>query len=274
MLGNQEIFPAHQTAAQPLVNHQWVDPQGKLIGCPNLNSFTMHSSLGQITQSVIEEFRRTPPSLINQGFNQGPTLQYPMTGQQSGVQGRSPGYPAFSGYSPYTSPSLPPPVQSSGASVPEANDGDLRVPDVFATFPELKTKSLTELNELLNEEDKVLEMIQKMSEVMKMKEDREKLSNSCIELAKENLSRKPKIQQMRQWVGEKNTLFERSREEFERDQEKLMSLSDTLHPTNIQTNLKVALMEAEEESENTVEEFLNSELFLNSGLFLKWLFLN
>jgi hypothetical protein len=41
-------------------------------------------------------------------------------------------------------------------------------------------------------------------------------------------------------------LFERSREEFERDQEKLMSLSDTLHPTNIQTNLKVALMEAEE----------------------------
>ena len=69
-------------------------------------------------------------------------------------------------------------------------------------------------------------------------------------------------------------MFERSREEFERDQEKLMSLSDTLHPTNIQTNLKVALMEAEEESENTVEEFLNSELFLNSGLFLKWLFLN
>jgi hypothetical protein len=38
--------------------------------------------------------------------------------------------------------------------------------------------------------------------------------------------------------------------------------------------MKVALMEAEGESENTVEEFLNSELFLNSGLFLKWLFLN
>ena len=64
-------------------------------------------------------------------------------------------------------------------------------------------------------------------------------------------------------------MFERSREEFERDQEKLMSLSDILHPTNIQTNLKVALMEAEEESDNTVEEFLNSELFLNSRRILK-----
>lgn len=56
-----------------------------------------------------------------------------------------------------------------------------------------------------------------------------------------------------------NQLFERSREEFERDQEKLMSLSDTFHPTNIQTNMKVALMEAEEESEKIVDDFLNSK---------------
>ncbi|CAC5414524.1 VPS37 [Mytilus coruscus] len=265
---------------EPLVNHTWVDTQGKLIGCPSLSSFTMHSSLGQITQSIIEEFRRSPPSLVSQGFNPGAPIQYPHTGLQPGAQGGAPGYPMYGGYNPYTSPSLPPqtvttptvpssssgpstvttptvPSSSSGPSVP---DDELRVPDVFAAFPELKTKSLTELNGLLNEEDKILEMIQKMSEVSKMKEDREKLSNECIELAKENLSKKPKIQQMRQWVGEKNQLFEKSREEFERDQEKLMSLSDTFHPTNIQTNMKVALMEAEEESEKVVDEFLNKKM--------------
>lgn len=38
-----------------------------------------------------------------------------------------------------------------------------------------------------------------------------------------------------------------------------MSLSDTFHPTNIQTNMKVALMEAEEESEKIVDDFLNSK---------------
>ncbi|XP_071125119.1 vacuolar protein sorting-associated protein 37A-like isoform X2 [Mytilus edulis] len=250
---------------EPLVNHPWVDTQGKLIGCPSLSSFTMHSSLGQITQSIIEEFRRSPPSLVSQGFNPGAPMQYPQPGPQPGAQGGPPGYPMYGGYNPYTSPSLPPqtvtaptiPSSSSGPSVP---DDELRVPDVFAAFPELKTKSLTELNGLLNEEDKILEMIQKMSEVSKMKEDREKLSNECIELAKENLSKKPKIQQMRQWVGEKNQLFERSREEFERDQEKLMSLSDTFHPTNIQTNMKVALMEAEEESEKIVDDFLNKKM--------------
>jgi hypothetical protein len=29
---------------QPLVNHQWVDPQGKLIGCPNLNSVSLKNA--------------------------------------------------------------------------------------------------------------------------------------------------------------------------------------------------------------------------------------
>lgn len=247
---------------QPVVNHPWVEPTGKVTGCPNLNSFTMHSSLGQTTQNIIEEFRRTSPSIVTHGFNPG---SYSLTGQQPGVQG---GYPMFSGYNPYTSPSLPPqtvsspPTMESGSSsnVTEGTDDDVRVPDVFTAFPELKTKSLSELNDLLNEEDKILEMIQKMSEVMKMKEDREKLSNTCIELAKDNLSKKPKIQQMRQWVGEKNTLFEKSREEFERDQERLMSLSDTFHPSNIQTNLKVALLEAEEDSEKVVDEFLNKKM--------------
>ncbi|CAG2215206.1 VPS37 [Mytilus edulis] len=178
---------------EPLVNHPWVDTQGKLIGCPSLSSvlltFTMHSSLGQITQSIIEEFRRSPPSLVSQGFNPGAPMQYPQPGPQPGAQGGPPGYPMYGGYNPYTSPSLPPqtvtaptiPSSSSGPSVP---DDELRVPDVFAAFPELKTKSLTELNGLLNEEDKILEMIQKMSEVSKMKEDRENYLNECIELAK------------------------------------------------------------------------------------------
>jgi len=40
---------------------------------------------------------------------------------------------------------------------------------------------------MLNEEDKILEMIQKLPQVCRLAEDREKLSNECISLAsKEN----------------------------------------------------------------------------------------
>lgn len=47
----------------------------------------------------------------------------------------------------------------------------------------LFSSSLTELFELQDEEDKVLEMIQKLPHVTKFAEDREKISNECIELA-------------------------------------------------------------------------------------------
>lgn len=53
--------------------------------------------------------------------------------------------------------------------------------------------------------------------------------------------------------------FERLRLEFERNQEKQLSLMDQFHPTVIQNNLKVAILEADEESEKIVEEFLDSE---------------
>lgn len=43
--------------------------------------------------------------------------------------------------------------------------------------------SLSELNELLNEEDKILEMIQKLPDVCRIVEERENLSRKCIELA-------------------------------------------------------------------------------------------
>ena len=39
----------------------------------------------------------------------------------------------------------------------------------------------------------------------------------------------------------------------------MMMKSEDFHPSVIQNNLKVALMEAEEESEQMVEQFLESE---------------
>ena len=54
--------------------------------------------------------------------------------------------------------------------------------------------------------------------------------------------------------------FEHLRTDFEVNQEKQLSLMDQFHPTVIQNNLKVAILEADEESEKIVEEFLDSEL--------------
>lgn len=45
--------------------------------------------------------------------------------------------------------------------------------------------------------------------------------------------------------------------DFEKDSERHLALSEQYHPTNIQTNLKVAVMEADEESEKIAESFLD-----------------
>lgn len=58
---------------------------------------------------------------------------------------------------------------------------------VFFTFS-FFSSSLTELFELQDEEDKILEMIQKLPHVTKFAEEREKISNECIELASEFFS--------------------------------------------------------------------------------------
>lgn len=60
----------------------------------------------------------------------------------------------------------------------------------------------------------------------------------------------------------KKNLYQKTEEEFQRNQQRLMSKSEDFHPSVIQNNLKVALMEAEEESENIVEQFLESEFWL------------
>ena len=62
--------------------------------------------------------------------------------------------------------------------------------------------------------------------------------------------------------------FDRVRTEFERNQEKQLSLMDQFHPTMIQNNLKVAILEADEESEKVVEEFLQSKYYKSLNAFL------
>ena len=48
---------------------------------------------------------------------------------------------------------------------------------------------------------------------------------------------------------------------YEEDCRRHAELSDQLHPFNIQSNLKVAILQAEEESETVVDDFFTGQLF-------------
>ncbi|XP_022325999.1 vacuolar protein sorting-associated protein 37A-like [Crassostrea virginica] len=256
------LFPQDppSISVHPPIFHQWVDSQSKITNCPNLSSFSMHSSLAVIVQSIIDEFKAHPPQLQSHNFGVvGPPPFPPATSSLSG-------FTASAGIQGYYQPphsqygtNQAEPMQVTGNSSEDTLSFD-RVPDVFTAFPDLKTKSLTELYELQDEEDKILEMIQKLPDVGKFAEEREKISNECIELARSNLSYKPVIEQHRQWILEKRNLYQKVQEEFEQHQRTMMMKSEDFHPSVIQNNLKVALMEAEEESEQMVEQFLEKKM--------------
>lgn len=247
--------------AQPFLCHPWVDNQAKVVGCPNLQAFSMHSSLAVAVKSIIEEFKRNPPQIMSQAPF-GTAMPYPSAGVPPTTY---PGY-NLAGYP--APPTLP--TMNEGTTVPDSapktedsscsSTGSSNIPDVYTAFPDLKNKSLSELNELLNEEDKILEMIQKLPDVCRIVEERENLSRKCIELARENLTKRPTIDQLKTWVADKHHQFEKTMEEYEQDQDRLLSLSDQFNLTNIQTNLKVALLEAEEESEKMVDDFLSKKI--------------
>lgn len=57
----------------------------------------------------------------------------------------------------------------------------------------------------------------------------------------------------------KKNFYQKIEEEFQRNQQRLMFKFEDFYFSVIQNNLKVVLMEVEEEFENIVEQFLESE---------------
>lgn len=59
----------------------------------------------------------------------------------------------------------------------------------------------------------------------------------------------------------KKNFYQKIEEEFQRNQQRLMFKFEDFYFSVIQNNLKVVLMEVEEEFENIVEQFLESEFW-------------
>lgn len=249
---------------QPPVRHLWVDVNSKVVNCPNINSFSVHSSLHSAVQAVVDEFMNNPPVVVSQVPYQPGSRGYPSMFQTTAnIFSIYPSMPSYT--SPTSTTETTVSSSQNSTQVPETTNCDSTIPDfsqadIFSTFPELKTKGRTELLEIVNEEEKILEIIQNMPEVKRVVEEREKISCRCTELAKENLSKKPVINDLKIQLREQLRQFESLRAEFEKNQEKQMLLMDQFHPSMIQNNLKVAILETEEESDRVVEEFLDKKI--------------
>jgi len=229
--------------------------------------------LGKEVQLVIEEFQKTPPTTMQQ-----PPYGLPYPANPGG--GRPPTLPPQ--YPPYSQAGYRPPsvgiptLQSSGTSAPSVaaqpgpynfsqppqssnQQSGSQVPDVPASFSQLQEMSLSELQALENDEDKLLQLILEMPEIRKIAETRAELCSKNEEQAKQNLTYKPVLEDRKRMLLEKYDQLNDLKQKMEELYAKQNEVREQFSPSSLQVNLKVAAVEAEEQAEKIAEEFLDGK---------------
>lgn len=293
-------FPQEKpvVSVYPPVGHHLVDSNnGTMITSPLVTNFGMHSDLGKVIQSLLDEFWKSPPVLMPAGPAGFPYMYkpsgippYPSQGFHYGPRhvGPSQTPPPGSGPAPSQAPTphaavdvahglprapapygliteLPLPVPT-GDSQAGLNGHMYKMPEIPETFPELCDKTLTQLSDMSENEDVLLEFFVSLPQLKQITGDKEELVNSIVEKAKKNLQMEPQLEGKRQEMLYKYEQLTQMKSAFETKMQRQHELSEGCSLSTLQARLKVAAHQAEEESEETAENFLEGRIDIDEFL--------
>ncbi|XP_060102390.1 vacuolar protein sorting-associated protein 37A [Heteronotia binoei] len=277
----------------PPIRHHLMDKQGVYVACPLISSFTMHSDLGKIVQSVLDEFWKNPPVLAPSStsfpflYNKpagmspyGPQnfpFLSPYLSQETNrsvasvplTESLSSGYatdrPAAPSYGMITE--LPLPVPTAEAFPQGSQNGySYKMPDVPDAFPDLSELSISQLTEMNEQEDVLLEQFVNLPQLKQVINDKDDLVKSIEELARKNLLLEPSLEAKRQAVLDKYEQLTQLKTMFEKKMQRQHELSESCSASALQARLKVAAHEAEEESDTIAEDFLEGKTEIDDFL--------
>ncbi|XP_032269418.1 vacuolar protein sorting-associated protein 37A isoform X4 [Mirounga angustirostris] len=268
----------------PPIRHHLMDKQGVYVTSPLVNNFTMHSDLGKIIQSLLDEFWKNPPVLApsstafpylysNPGgmppyASQGFPFLPPYPPQEanrtitslsvadtisSSTTSYTPAKPAAPSFGVLSN--LPLPVPTTDTSAPISQDGfGYKMPDIPDTFPELSELSVSQLTDMNEQEEILLEQFLTLPQLKQIITDKDDLVKSIEELAKPSLEAK------------RQTVLDKLKSTFEKKMQRQHELSESCSASALQARLKVAAHEAEEESDNIAEDFLEGKTEIDDFL--------
>uniref|UniRef100_A0A3Q3IZZ9 VPS37 C-terminal domain-containing protein n=1 Tax=Monopterus albus TaxID=43700 RepID=A0A3Q3IZZ9_MONAL len=239
-------FPQEKpvVSVYPPVGHHLVDGNnGTIITSSLITNFGMHSDLGKVIQSLLDEFWKSPPALMPSGPTGFPYMYKP-----SGIGS----YPtqAFH-YGPrHVGPSQTPPPGQGPAPTPhqgvDSAHGPPRAPAPYGLISDLPLPVPTgdsQLSEMSENEDVLLEFFVSLPQLKQVAGDKEELVTSIVDMAQKNLQMEPQLEGKRQEI-----------------------LSKSCSLSTLQARLKVAAHQAEEESEETAENFLEGQTDIDEFL--------
>uniref|UniRef100_A0A8C5B392 VPS37A subunit of ESCRT-I n=1 Tax=Gadus morhua TaxID=8049 RepID=A0A8C5B392_GADMO len=282
-------FPQEKpvVSVYPPVGHHLVDSNnGTMVTSPLLTNFGMHSDLGKVVQSLLDEFWKSPPALMTDGNGSFPYPRYQPSLPVLGTRG--------SYQRPVTSPRYQPSVPALVTSpryqrlVPEAryqpsvpdlgtrgplpdrgtrqsllivlqagvNGHMYKMPDIPEIFPELSDLSVSQLKQLSEEEDVLLSFFVTLPQLKLVSSDKEDLVSSIVAVAKKNLQMEPQLEGKRQEMLYKYDQLTQMKMAFETKLQRQHELSESCSVSALQARVKVSAHQAEEESEETADHFL------------------
>ncbi|XP_034043967.1 vacuolar protein sorting-associated protein 37A isoform X2 [Thalassophryne amazonica] len=289
-------FPQEKpvVSVHPPVGHHIVDSNnGTMVTSPLITNFGMHSDLGKVVQSLLDEFWKSPPALMSTGpagfpymykpsgiapyttqsFHYGPhhvgpsqtppSAQTPATMPHPGVES-SHGLPrAPTPYGLITD--LPLPVLTGDSPV-GLNGHVYKMPEIPETFPELCDMNLPQLTDMSENEDMLLEFFVSLPQLKQIANDKDELVNNIVGMAKKNLQMEPQLEGKRQEMLYKYEHLMQMKSAFETKLQRQHELSESCSLSTLQARLKVAAHQAEEESEETAENFLEGRTDIDDFL--------
>ncbi|XP_003972548.2 vacuolar protein sorting-associated protein 37A [Takifugu rubripes] len=286
-------FPQEKpvVSVYPPVGHHLVDSNnGTMISSPLVSNFGMHSDLGKVIQSLLDEFWKSPPVLMSSGLSGFQYLYksginpYPTQAFHYGPRHMGPSHAQPTGPAPMTHPvaenaqgpprvpapyglisDLPLPVPT-GDSQAGLNGHLYKMPEIPESFPELSEMNLMQLSNLSENEDVLLELFVSLPQLKQVTSDKEELITNIVEMAKKNLQVEPQLEGKRQEMLYKFEQLTQMKSTFETRLQRQHELSESCSLSALQARLKVAAHQAEEESEEMAESFLEGRTDIDEFL--------
>uniref|UniRef100_A0A8C2WH32 VPS37A subunit of ESCRT-I n=1 Tax=Cyclopterus lumpus TaxID=8103 RepID=A0A8C2WH32_CYCLU len=252
-------FPQEKpvVSVYPPVGHHLVDSNnGTMITCPLITNFGMHSDLGKVIQSLLDEFWKSPPALMSTGPAGFPyclsLLSHNALELQQKVQVQ-PGSPL----------NIFPTIFYYWAGL---NGHMYKMPEIPESFSELCDLNLTLLSDMSENEDVLLEFFVSLPQLKQVTSDKEELVTNIVDMAKKNLQMEPQLEGKRQEMLYKYEQLTQMKLAFETRMQRQHDLSESCSLSTLQARLKVAAHQAEEESEETAENFLEGRADIDEFL--------
>jgi ubiquitin-protein ligase len=165
----------------PPVLHRFVDNQQHInilpIAHENLQRWNVNSSLGKVVYEIVQKFMQEPPQILNSSLpsmnNYPPSLNNPPSNSLPSTINPTMMNPSTNSF-----------ISTQNILSNENNTLHTPLPVIPSSFPEIESKSLTELTQLMNDEFEFQKFFESLSTVQTMKKVRDDLRVSNEELAK------------------------------------------------------------------------------------------